>query len=116
MARGIYMDVHVAAAITDGLERRGVDVLTAQTDGTREVDDESLLQRTTELRRLLFTRDEDFLKIGGEWQQEDREFAGIAFAHQLGPGIGQIIEDLELIATCAHDDEVFNRVIHLPLS
>ena len=31
-----YMDVHVPAAITQGLRLRGVDALTAQEDGTSE--------------------------------------------------------------------------------
>jgi hypothetical protein len=29
----LYMDVHVKAAITAGLRRRGIDVVTAQEDG-----------------------------------------------------------------------------------
>jgi len=35
---GLYMDVHVPAAITRGLLLRGVDVLTAQIDGTTELE------------------------------------------------------------------------------
>jgi hypothetical protein len=34
MPLSLYMDVHVPAAITAGLRRRGVDVLTSQEDGT----------------------------------------------------------------------------------
>jgi hypothetical protein len=30
----VYMDVHVPAAITAGLRRRGIDVLTSQEDGS----------------------------------------------------------------------------------
>lgn len=110
------MDVHVPSAITDGLMRRGVDVLTAQADGARELDDDSLLQRSTDLGRMLFTRDEDLLTIGAVWQQQSREFAGIVYAHQMGVGIGDIVEQLELLAACAADDDIFNAVIHLPLS
>jgi hypothetical protein len=32
MAVGVYMDVHIPRAITNGLRLRGVDVLTAQQD------------------------------------------------------------------------------------
>jgi hypothetical protein len=59
MAVPLYMDVHVPAAITEGLRRRGVDVLTSQADGTRRADDETLLARATELGRTLFSQDED---------------------------------------------------------
>ena len=34
MSLALYMDVHVPAAITRGLRRRSVEVLTAQEDGT----------------------------------------------------------------------------------
>ncbi len=30
MAQALYMDVHVPSAVTEGLRRRGVDVLTSQ--------------------------------------------------------------------------------------
>jgi hypothetical protein len=39
------MDVHIPAAITDGLRRHGLDVLTSQEDHTRTADDENLLTR-----------------------------------------------------------------------
>ena len=35
MSLGLYMDVHVPAAITRGLILRGVDVITAQLDGAK---------------------------------------------------------------------------------
>ena len=49
------MDVHISAAITEGLRLRGVDVLTAQEDGARRLPDPALLNRATELGRVLFT-------------------------------------------------------------
>jgi hypothetical protein len=116
MSRGVYMDVHVPSAITDGLLRRDIDVLTAQQDGTSELDDESLLQRATGLGRMLFTQDEDLLAIASTWQQQSREFAGIVYAHQLAMGIGDTIEHLELLAECATEEETWNLVIHLPLA
>jgi hypothetical protein len=39
----------------------------------------------------------------------------LIYAHQLGPGIGEIIDDLELLCVCADVDEVRNRIIYLPL-
>ena len=56
MSVGLYMDVHVPAAITRGLLLRGVDVLTAQIDGTTELPDPDLLDRATELGRVLFSQ------------------------------------------------------------
>ena len=59
MAKAFYMDVHVPAAVTEGLRRRDVNVLTSQEDGTQEATDLSLLQRATDLGRvrLVLTHD-----------------------------------------------------------
>jgi predicted nuclease of predicted toxin-antitoxin system len=56
-----YMDHHVHAAITEGLRRRGVDVITAHEDGAAEFEDERLLQRATQRGRVLFSQDKDLL-------------------------------------------------------
>ena len=60
MPLAFYSDVHVPAAITEGLRRRGIDVMTSQQDGTRRVEDLGLVQRATQLGRVLVTQDEDF--------------------------------------------------------
>jgi hypothetical protein len=57
------MDVHVPLAITEQLRMRDVDVLTAQTDNATRLDDPPLLDRAAELKRILFSRDKDLLKI-----------------------------------------------------
>jgi len=45
----LYMDVHVKAAITTGVRRRGIDIVTAQEDGSQRLEDAPLLARATEL-------------------------------------------------------------------
>lgn len=115
MTLRFYMDVHVPAAITEGLRRRRVDVVTSQEDGSSTQPDETLLQRSTKLQRLLVTQDEDFLALAGAWQSTRREFFGIIFMPQLAAGIGRYVEDLELIAKCCEADEVHALVTHLPL-
>jgi hypothetical protein len=115
MLAGPYMDVHVPGAVTEGLRRRGVSVLTSQEDGTRRDADDSLLVRATELGRLLVTQDEDFLPLAAQWQASSRRFTGIAYTPQLRISIGRFIEDLELLALCATADELADRVTYLPL-
>jgi Domain of unknown function (DUF5615) len=85
----LYMDVHVPLAITEGLRRRQIDVLTSQVDGTIRIDDETLLARATELGRLLFTQDEDLLIIAARWQQSGRRFNGVLYAHQQGASLNK---------------------------
>ncbi len=79
MVLKFYMDVHIPATITAGLRRRNIDVLISQEDGTREVDDVSLLQRATELGRVLFSQDQDLLLIASEWQCTEQSFVGSYF-------------------------------------
>jgi len=111
----LYMDVHIPLAITEGLRRRGIDVLTAQQDGATRLEDDWLLQRATTLDRVLFSQDEDLLTIAAACQAENIDFPGLIYAHQLGPGIGAIVEDLELLCACTEAREIRNRIIFLPL-
>ena len=115
MALPVYMDVHVPAAITWGLRRHGIDVLTSQEDGTSRAADEVLLERATQLGRILFSQDTDLLAIAQSWQSTGREFGGLFFAHQEGASIGRLIEDIELLAKCATREELANTVTYLPL-
>lgn len=109
------MDVHVPQAITDGLRRRGVDVLTAQEDEAERASDAAILDRAYALQRVLFTRDQDFLAEASHRQAMRRPFFGIVYAHQLRVSIGQCVADLELIAKTCTAADLANRVEHLPL-
>lgn len=116
MPVAVYMDVHVPMAITAGLRRLGFDVLTSQVDRTTTVADTEVLIRATQLRRVLFTQDDDLLRIASEWQQVGRPFGGVVYAHQLSAGIGALIRDLQLLLECCAREELADRVIYLPLS
>jgi predicted nuclease of predicted toxin-antitoxin system len=110
-----YMDVQVRGAITDGLRRRGVDVLTAQEDGRRGSSDPDLLDRASELGRVLFTHDNDFLKEAAHRQMVGRVFQGVVYVHQLDLTIGQCIEELETLAKAGRPEDFENRIEYLPL-
>ena len=98
MSLALYMDVHMRRAVIEALRERRVDVLTAQADGTTELLDPALLDRAAELRRVLFSQDEDLLAEAARRQRDDIPFAGVVYAHQLRVTIGQCVNDLELIA------------------
>lgn len=70
MAIALYMDHHVPKAVTDSLRLRGVDVITAFEDGTHELDDSQLLERSTQLKRALFTQDDDLLAEATQRQRK----------------------------------------------
>lgn len=109
------MDVHVRGPVTTGLRRRGVDVLTAQQDGTTRWGDDRLLERAGELGRVLFTQDDDLLNEAAALQRRARAFSGVIYAHQQNLTVRQTIEDLELLAKVGEPGELANRVTYLPL-
>jgi hypothetical protein len=109
------MDVHVPRPITRGLRRRGVDVLTAQEDGTAQWEDPDLLDRATELARVLFSQDEDLLIEAAKRQGAHMPFCGVIYTPQLGLSPGPCIEDLELLAKAGVPADFANQVQYLPL-
>jgi hypothetical protein len=109
------MDVHVRRAITESLRLRGVDVLTAQTDGAARLPDPQLLDRAMQLGRVLFSQDEDLLAEAAARQRSGRPFAGLIYAHQLRVTIGRCIADLELIAHATEPADWLGQVEYLPL-
>lgn len=109
------MDVQVPRPITRGLRKRGVDVLTAQEDGTARWSDPDLLNRASWLARVLFSQDEDLLVEAARRQIEGVAFSGVIYAPQLGLSIGKFIEDLELLAKAGVPADFTNAVQYLPL-
>jgi hypothetical protein len=115
VAIALYMDHHVPRAITIGLRLREVDVVTAYEDGAADLGDAELLDRARELRRVLFTHDDDLLVEAHSRQQDNRPFAGVVYAHQLRISIGKCIQDLEIIAKAGELEDLCNQVQFLPL-
>lgn len=110
-----YMDEHVDPAITRGLRRRGVDVLTIQDDQFLHADDPDILDRAMSLGRVVFSRDKDFLAHAAHRQAAGIPFAGVVYAHQQGAAIGVCINDLELIAKAYGPPDMENHVEFVPL-
>ena len=92
-----------------------IDVLTAFEDGMDQAEDEALLERASQLQRVLFTQDDDLLKVAAKRQRENVSFGGVIYAHQLRISIGDCIRDLDLIAQAAELEDVVNRAHFLPL-
>ena len=115
MSTPLYMDHNVPAAITIGLRHRGIGVLTAFEDRHHTVPDPDLMDRATALGRVVFTRDDDFLREAHRRQQAGIVFSGVIYAHQLRVSIGRCIGDIELIAKVGEPEEMRNTVQHLPL-
>jgi hypothetical protein len=115
MALAFYMDHHVPGSITYALRIRGVDVLTAYEDDAHELDDVALLDRAMVLRRVVFTRDDDFLAEAARRQRAGIPFHGVVYAHQLRVSIGVCVSHLEMIAKAGEPVDMLNAVLYLPL-
>ena len=115
MSIALYMDQNVPRAITVGLRLTGLDIITAYEDGTTEMSDAELLDRSGELERILFTQDDDLLAEAAKRQREGIPFRGVIYAHQLRVSIGICVRNLEIIANAAEPEDLINRVQFLPL-
>lgn len=103
-----YTDEHVARAVIRGLRQRGADVLTVPEAGMLGASDLAHLARALAEGRVLFTQDDDFLRLHAAGVQH----AGIAYATQDAP-IGEIIRGLMLIHLLLDADEMRGHVEYL---
>jgi Domain of unknown function (DUF5615) len=115
MSLPFYMDEHVHQAITKELRDRGIDVLTVQEDGRSGFPDLVWLDRATELGRVMFSQDQDFLVEAQRRQAAGIYFAGVVFARQSRVSIGECVRDLELVAKASDLSDFVNWVQYLPL-
>ena len=115
MSVTLYMDENVPRQITTGLRLRGIDVLTVQEDSRAGISDLEVLARATELKRVLFSRDDDLLTIANQRQQQGQFFYGVIYSHPQCSSIGACIRDLELIATVCEVEDCINQVQYLPM-
>ena len=109
------MDHHVPKAITNGLRLRGVDVLTAYEDGASGYGDPKLLDRASELNRVLFTQDDDLLREASKRIRNGTPFYGVIYAHQLRTSIRICINDLEILSKVGDPEDMLGKVQFLPL-
>lgn len=115
MPLAFYMDQHVPRAITNGLRLRNVDVLTAYEDRASKFSDSDLLDRAYELKRVLFTQDDDLLVEAAKRLRNNAPFYGVIYAHQLRASIGTCVRDLEIIAMACEPEVIVNKIHFLPL-
>ena len=100
-----YTDEHCAHAIADGLQRRGVNVLTTYAANMLGAPDEEQLALANREERVVFTQDTDFLKM----HAAGKEHYGIVYAEQ-GKSIGAIVRGLMLIYEVLDQEDMKNHI------
>ncbi len=100
-----YMDEHVPRAVTQGLRRRGVNVLTVQEANLSGAEDEQHLDLALRDGRGIFTQDADFLRLHAAGQPH----RGIVYASQQ-TSIGAILQGVMLIHDLLSPEDMAGHV------
>jgi predicted nuclease of predicted toxin-antitoxin system len=117
MAIAFYMDENVSGKdIVDELREQGVDLITVQEDGLAGASDPDILDRATQLKRVVFTHDADFLREASRRWRENIPFYGVIYAHPRRVPAGVCVRDLRLMAEVLDPQDFDDRKIErLPL-
>lgn len=99
------MDEHIPKAVTEGLRRRGVDVVTVQELGLQAADDKRHLERAAEEGRVVFTQDADFLRLHAVGVVH----RGVVYASQQTP-VPHMLRSLMLIHDVLTPDDMIRHV------
>ena len=100
-----YTDENVSRAVINGLRQRNVDVLSVPEAGMLSASDEEHLAFALEQARVIFTHDDDFLKLAASGEKH----AGIVYGSQPML-IGDIIRGLMLIYNVLEPMDMQNHV------
>ncbi len=114
MAHRFYFDVHVTAAAAFRLRRQGVDVLRVQEIGAERLSEPQHLEQALRLGRILVTQDTDFLALANAAHQDGKTVPTVVFSRQ-SIALGDLIADLELIATTEPPEAATGLVFYLPI-
>jgi predicted nuclease of predicted toxin-antitoxin system len=101
-----HLDEPVANAIAEGLRRRGIDVTTTPQMGMKGLPDEDQLAFARSQDRVIFTQDDDFLKL----HSQQIAHCGIIYCHPATRTIGEILRSLVLIWEVLTPEDMENHL------
>lgn len=99
------MDEHIPKAVTEGLRRRGVNVLSAQEAGMSGANDYDQLSLANKEGRIIFTKDADFLRL----HKAGVSHQGIIYSSKQSP-VGYTVRVLMIIHDLVTPEEMSGRV------
>lgn len=99
------MDEHIPRAVTEGLRRRGVNVLSAQEAGMSGANDYDQLSLANKEGRIIFTKDADFLRL----HKAGVSHQGIIYSSRQSP-VGYTVRVLMIIYDLVTPEEMSGRV------
>lgn len=90
-------DHHFNSATIAGLRHKEIDVLTAQEDGVDRRSDAAILDRASELGRIICNPDGHSIVLADRCVAAGKPFEGEVFAHHWQITMGPAIRDLNLV-------------------
>lgn len=103
-----YTDENISRAIINGLRQRDIDVLSVPEARMLGVSDEEHLAFALENKRVIFTQDDDFLRLSSSIEVH----AGIVYSSQQMT-IGDVIRGLMLIYEVLELEDMIGMVEYL---
>lgn len=113
MSLRLYADECVDGRILAGLHRRGVDLVTADSEGLLGATDEQQLERATSLGRVLVTADRDFFALTQLLLERGDPFPGILFV-QPRATVGEAVRLIVAAAGALEPASMVNRIEWIP--
>ncbi len=109
MALELLLDEDVQTGLADALRRQGIDVVTVEEVGRRQLSDESQLEWATRQKRVLFTYNiKDFVALHNRWTERGWEHPGIIVSRQVT--IGEALRPLSHLMQQRAPEDMINRV------
>ena len=106
----IYTNESIHVVIAKGLKRLGVEAQSCQDVNNFGLSDRQQLDYAYENGLVLFTHDDDFLRLDAEYISQGKEHCGIIYAHQKDYSIGEYIRRLKLIVDILSSEDMKNHV------
>jgi predicted nuclease of predicted toxin-antitoxin system len=104
-----YFDESVELAVSEQLAASGLDAVSAHSLDSLGDEDQTHLERATQMERVLCTYDADFLRLASE----GAEHAGIVYTKPRKMSIGGWIRELRSLHARMTAEEMVNQVIFL---
>jgi len=106
----IYTNESVPVAIAEGLKRRGIDAQSCQDVENYGLTDEQQLDYACKNEFVIFTHDDDFLKLSARYIAQGKRHPGIIYSHQRNYSLGECIRRIKLVVDILSPVEMRNHI------
>lgn len=106
----IYTNESVQVVIAEGLKRREVDARSCRDVENYGMTDEQQLDYACKEGFVIFTHDDDFLKLSARYMASGKAYKGIIYAHQKDYSIGECIQRLKFIVDVLSPEDMRDHI------